>query len=175
MPIPQTPLSCTTWPSPVGDLLLVASTSHLWGVWFADQHGVPDWARSASKVDVSQHPVLQKTTEQLAAYFEGERRDFDLPLDFSWGTAFQQAVWHTLSDIAYGRTTSYRDVARAIQRPQAVRAVGGAVGRNPLGIVLPCHRVVGTQGQLTGYTGGLQRKVALLALEAQHCTTGHAA
>ncbi len=172
--MPHPTLSRTTWPSPVGDLLLVASASHLWGVWFADQHGIPDWTRNASDVDVSNHPVLQKTVEQLAAYFEGERRDFDLPLDFSWGTAFQQAVWRTLAGIAYGRTTSYRDVAKAIQRPQAMRAVGGAVGRNPLGIVLPCHRVVGTQGQLTGYTGGLQRKVALLTLEAQHCTTRHA-
>jgi methylated-DNA-[protein]-cysteine S-methyltransferase len=109
--------------------------------------------------------VLQQAAEQLAQYFAGQRSTFDLPLDLSNGTAFQQAVWQALLDIAPGQTCSYKTLSAAVGRPAAMRAVGGAVGRNPLSIIVPCHRVVGAHGALTGYAGGLARKTALLQLE----------
>ncbi|MEN9383192.1 MAG: hypothetical protein RL323_335 [Pseudomonadota bacterium] len=175
MPPPRPPLNRTLWRSPVGDLILVASPAHLWGVWFADQKGIPEWGMNAPELALVDHSVLRATVGQLNEYFTGKRHTFDLPLEFSWGSAFQQAVWHALAQIGYGQTVSYRDVSLAIGRPSAIRAVGGAVGRNPLGVVLPCHRVLGSQGQLTGYTGGLDRKAALLALEAEHGPTKEAA
>lgn len=159
---PPSTVSCQ-WQSPVGPLLLAASDTALRGIWFVDQTGIPPWAKRAPQVHG--HPILDETLAQLQGYFSGERRDFDLPLDLSCGTEFQQAVWRQLQHIPYGESCSYSDVAQAVGRPSAVRAVGGAVGRNPLGIVLPCHRVLGQQGQLTGYTGGLARKAALLWLE----------
>jgi methylated-DNA-[protein]-cysteine S-methyltransferase len=109
--------------------------------------------------------VLLAAQAQLADYFAARLTVFDLPLGLVSGTAFQQAVWRALLEIAPGATVSYGELARRIGKPQAVRAVGAAVGRNPLSIVVPCHRVVGANGALTGYAGGLERKVALLALE----------
>lgn len=159
-----TALSRCTWTSPIGPLLLVADAQALRGLWFADQAGIAPAHRSAP-VD-EQHPVLLQAVLQLQAYFAGQRQRFDLPLAPEGGTPFQRAVWQALASIPYGGTTSYRALAEQLGRPRAVRAVGGAVGRNPLGIVLPCHRVLGAQGQLTGYTGGLVRKQALLRLES---------
>jgi methylated-DNA-[protein]-cysteine S-methyltransferase len=95
-------------------------------------------------------------------------KHFDLPLHYLWGTPFQQSVWTALQNIRYGHTTSYADIAQAVARPSAFRAVGAAVGRNPLSVIIPCHRVMGANGALTGYAGGLQRKQHLLQLEAQH-------
>jgi methylated-DNA-[protein]-cysteine S-methyltransferase len=109
--------------------------------------------------------VLRDGIAQLCAWFAGERRSFDLPLDLQAGTAFQQEVWQALLAIPRGATKSYAELAGALGRSQAARAVGAAVGRNPLSIVVPCHRVLGTGGSLTGYAGGLDRKVALLRLE----------
>jgi methylated-DNA-[protein]-cysteine S-methyltransferase len=109
--------------------------------------------------------VLRETEQQLADYFAGRRRQFDLPLDLSHGTAFQQSVWQALLAIAPGRTTSYGALALAVGKPAAVRAVGAAVGRNPISVIVPCHRVLGADGSLTGYAGGLERKRALLELE----------
>lgn len=160
-----TTVHSTLWHSPIGLLLLVANHQALCGVWFQDQAGIPAWATLAPRLD--QHPLLTQAIQQLQAYFQGQRRTFDLPLSLSSGTPFQQAVWQALQAIPYGSTCSYQSVAQAIGRPSSVRAVGGAVGRNPLGIVLPCHRVLGSNGALTGYTGGLERKVRLLSLEAQ--------
>jgi methylated-DNA-[protein]-cysteine S-methyltransferase len=102
---------------------------------------------------------------QLAQYFAGQRQHFDLPLDLSQGSALQQLVWQALLEIAPGQTCSYGQLARRIGRPQAARAVGAAVGRNRLSIIVPCHRVIGSDGALTGYAGGLARKRALLQLE----------
>lgn len=158
-----TALSQCTWTSPIGPLLLVADAQALRGVWFTDQRGIAP-QHLAAPTD-ARHPVLQATVQQLQAYFAGQRLAFDLPLAPEGGTPFQQAVWQALAAIPYGSTLSYRTLAERIGRPRAVRAVGGAVGRNPLGIVLPCHRVLGQNGQLTGYTGGLARKQALLHLE----------
>ncbi|GAB3658612.1 methylated-DNA--[protein]-cysteine S-methyltransferase [Glycomyces tarimensis] len=109
-------------------------------------------------------PVLQAAAEQLDAYFAGRLRRFDLPLAAA-GTAFQQRVWAALCDIPYGTTVSYGDIAREIGNPAAVRAVGLANGSNPIAIVVPCHRVIGANGKLTGYAGGVWRKERLLALE----------
>ena len=156
-------LAVLHWTSPIGPLLLVADAQALRGLWFADQQGI---APTHLQARVHQgHPVLVRAAQQLQAYFAGQRQRFDLPLAPEGGTPFQRAVWQALADIPYGSTTSYRALAERVGRPLAVRAVGGAVGRNPLGIVLPCHRVLGAQGQLTGYTGGLARKQALLRLE----------
>lgn len=152
----------TTVPSPLGPLLLAAGVQGLAGVWFENQRHRPDpknWPEDPH------HPVLQRAVAQLDAYFTGELQRFDLPLDLGRGTPFQQAVWRALIDLAPGQTTRYGDLARGLGRPRAARAVGAAVGRNPLSIVVPCHRVLGAAGALTGYAGGLERKQALLRLE----------
>ena len=152
----------THYDSPLGPLLLAAAGTQLVGVWFDGQPHLPDMTHWRHAPD---HPVLQTTQQQLADYFAGQRASFDLPLDLSAGTAFQQAVWRALLQIPRGTTCSYGALSAAIGKPSAVRAVGGAIGRNPLGIIVPCHRVIGANGSLTGYTGGLQHKVALLQLE----------
>ena len=163
MNLVDTALYSTRWHSPIGELLLVCHEQALCGCWFGDQQGIPDWAASAQQKP--DHPLLTQACAQLQAYFDGQRRDFELPLDSSGGTEFQQAVWQALTLIGYGQTTSYGQLAQALGRPRAVRALGAAVGRNPLAIFLPCHRVIGANGSLTGYTGGLARKTFLLQLE----------
>jgi methylated-DNA-[protein]-cysteine S-methyltransferase len=156
-------------PSPLGELRLVASPQGLAGVWFVQrQRHEPDTDERASWPTVADHSLLDAAARQLNDYFLGKRQVFELPLDLQQGTPFQQSVWRSLLDIACGETTSYGNLAARIGRPQAVRAVGAAVGRNPLGIVVPCHRVVGAGGKLTGYAGGLDRKQALLLLERNH-------
>lgn len=151
--------------SPLGPVWLSATDRGLAGLWFLDQRHAPAWLGS----DLAQspaHPVLMRTAAQLDAYFAGQRRGFELPLDLeAMGTPFQQAVWHALCAIPSGETISYGELGRRIGRASAVRAVGAAVGRNPVGIIVPCHRVVGANGSLTGYAGGLHRKAALLKLE----------
>lgn len=149
--------------SPLGAMTLAASSHGLCGVWFDGQKHQPDpsgWAHNPH------HPVLLQAQAQLAEYFAGQRRVFDLPLDLSRGTPFQQAVWRALLDIAPGATSTYGAMARFVERPLAVRAVAAAIGRNPISIVVPCHRVLGAGGALTGYAGGLDRKAALLQLES---------
>jgi methylated-DNA-[protein]-cysteine S-methyltransferase len=111
------------------------------------------------------HPLLARVRDQLDAYFNGQQHSFDLPLA-PQGTGFQQRVWQALLTVDYGRTCSYAAIAAAIEAPRAVRAVGAANGRNPIAIVIPCHRVIGSSGRLTGYSAGLSRKEALLQLEA---------
>jgi methylated-DNA-[protein]-cysteine S-methyltransferase len=152
----------TRMPSPLGELTLAATPRGLAGIWFDDQRHGPDssaWPRDDS------HPTLREAARQLKAYFRGQLTDFALPLDLAAGTAFQQAVWRALLAIPKGATTSYGALAAGLGKATAMRAVGAAVGRNPLGIVVPCHRVIGKDGSLTGYAGGLDRKVALLQLE----------
>lgn len=152
--------------SPLGPLLLAASDDGLAGVWFADQQHRPAEDEVAAWHEDVGHPLLQQAALQLSAYFRSApSQPFSLPLDIAAGTAFQQAVWRALLDIPAGQTRSYAQVAHAVGRPTAVRAVGAAIGRNPLSIVVPCHRVLGSAGALTGYAGGLGRKTALLSLE----------
>lgn len=157
----------TRWPSPLGTLTLAACPEALVGVWFDDQAHRPDLSDcpQANENTLAQNAVLQAATTQLAEYFAGQRRRFELPLSTAGGTEFQQAVWLALPSIAPGSTCSYATLAGRIGHPTAVRAVGAAVGRNPLCVVLPCHRVIGASGHLTGYAGGFQRKTALLKLE----------
>jgi methylated-DNA-[protein]-cysteine S-methyltransferase len=148
--------------SPLGTMIVAATARGLAGVWFEGQRHMPDNARWPEQPE---HPILRKAMQQLGEYFAGRRANFDLPLDLQGGTAFQRCVWDALLAIPRGGTTSYGMLSRRIGQPAAVRAVGAAVGRNPLSIVVPCHRVVGADGSLTGYAGGLERKTALLQLE----------
>lgn len=152
--------------TPLGALRLVANPSALVGTWFVleQKHG-PSPERVTSWPSAGPHTVLDEATRQVEAYFRGTLTRFDLPLELAQGTPFQQQVWRALLDIPAGETTSYSELSRRIGRPRAVRAVGAAVGRNPLSIVVPCHRVLGAGGALTGYAGGLARKQALLLLE----------
>jgi methylated-DNA-[protein]-cysteine S-methyltransferase len=159
-------LHFTRFASPVGALKLVATDSALVAVAWRDQRAGQVPVESA--VEAGAHPVLDATARQLEQYFAGERREFDLPLQLM-GTDFQRRAWEALLTIPFGETRTYADMARQIGQPTAVRAVGAANGRNPLSIVVPCHRVIGSSGALTGFGGGLDAKVRLLALEApQH-------
>lgn len=114
-----------------------------------------------------EHPLLARAAQQLSEWMACERDAFDLPLDLTGGTPFQQSVWRALLTIGWGETRSYAQIAQMAGRPPAVRAAAAAVGRNPLSLVVPCHRVIGASGALTGYAGGLERKRALLALEGK--------
>lgn len=148
--------------SPLGRIILAAADNRVVGVWFDGQRHQPD---TSIWPVASEHPVLQQARSQLSDYFAGRRTSFDLPLDFGQGTAFQQDVWRALLTIPRGTICSYGALSASIGKPAAVRAVGGAIGRNPLSIIVPCHRVLGAGGALTGYAGGLERKTALLKLE----------
>ena len=149
--------------SPVGPLFVAASDDGLRAIEFrANRHPVKrdgDW-------QPGDNAVLRLARKQLGEYFAGKRRTFDLPLS-PRGTEFQRSVWTTLATIPYGETVSYLEIAQAIGNPKAVRAVGAANGRNPLSIIVPCHRVIGSSGALTGYAGGIPIKRWLLALEQQ--------
>lgn len=151
-----------SWNSPLGGMTLASSDTHLAGIWFDGQSHQPAWQSWPSN---PQHPVLSAACAQLAEYFAGTRSHFDLPLDLAVGTAFQQRVWQALLGIEPGETLTYGALSHRLGQPRAVRAVGAAIGRNPFTIVVPCHRVVGSEGALTGYAGGLARKTALLTLE----------
>ena len=154
----MTKISYTRIASPLGTLLLAADDSGLRHIMFASETQSPDpaWRHDAAP--------LTETIRQLQAYFAGERENFDLPLAPE-GTPFQMEVWQRLRDIPYGQTISYGELARRIGNPKASRAVGLANGSNPIPIVIPCHRVIGSNGKLTGYGGGLPIKEKLLALE----------
>lgn len=161
MQLPKNTVQCT-YDSPLGSMRLACANDQLVGIWFADDAHLPDLSACPMQ---PQHPLLQRTQQQLAQYFAKQRESFDLPLNLHTGTEFQNAVWQALLAIALGETTSYGALAKRMGRPRAVRALGGAIGRNPISIVVPCHRVLGADGGLTGYAGGLPRKTALLQLE----------
>ena len=153
----------TTLPSPVGELTVVATDRGLRAVLW------PDDEPSRVPLDLAERPdpskgCLADAVRQLEAYFAGRLQEFDLPLDLV-GTSFQVAVWRALGDIPYGETVTYGGLAASIGQPGKARAVGTAVGRNPVSVVLPCHRVVGASGALTGFAGGLDAKRLLLDLE----------
>ncbi|MFC5290215.1 methylated-DNA--[protein]-cysteine S-methyltransferase [Actinokineospora guangxiensis] len=150
----------TTTDSPVGELTLVATDGALTGLYMAEQRHRPAEAVFGARED----DLLPAVKEQLAAYFTGELTDFDVPLRLV-GTPFQQQVWQALRDIPYGETVSYGELALRVGRPSASRAVGAANGRNPIGLIVPCHRVIGSGGDLTGYGGGVERKRYLLDFE----------
>lgn len=152
--------------SPLGDIRLAASPQGLVGLWFHDQRHLPAQldGPQAWPMDAD-HTVLRDAAAQVLQYLNGTRTQFALPLDLSRGTAFQQDVWRALLGIARGQTLHYGALSALLGRASAVRAVAAAVGRNPLSLLVPCHRVLGKDGSLTGYAGGLERKAALLHLE----------
>lgn len=152
--------------APVGRLDLIASDDALVAVlWERDN---PRRVRLEPLVDAADHPILARTARQLAEYFAGKRTAFDIPLDFRGGD-FQRSVWRSLLTIPFGETRTYGQIAQAVGRPTASRAVGAANGRNPISIIAPCHRVIGADGALTGFAGGMDNKRLLLNLEgARH-------
>ena len=155
-------ISCASWTSPLGPMLIAASDDGLIGAWFEGQrHFVgrdPAWT-----IDFGQ-PLLRDAQRELQAYFDGRLQSFELALDPA-GTSFQRAVWRALAAVPYGEVITYAELARAAGAEGSARAAGAATGRNPLSIIVPCHRIVGARGALTGYAGGLARKRALLDLE----------
>lgn len=152
----------TVMKSPVGDITLVADKENLCAIYFPNQK--PDRVKFPDLGKKDSHRVLKSAVKQLKAYFSGKNVEFDLPLR-PVGTEFQEQVWKALRSIGYGKTVSYSDIANKIKRPKAVRAVGAAIGKNPLSIMIPCHRVIGSNGKLTGFAGGLSTKEFLLNLE----------
>lgn len=156
-------LSRVSVSSPVGRLELIATEKGLAAVlWENDK---PERVPLPPAEENTAHPILTKAAEQLAGYFAGKRKTFQIPGNVS-GTAFQKEVWAALAEIPFGETRTYGQIAEKIGRPTASRAVGAAIGRNPLSIIVPCHRVIGGNGSLTGFAGGLERKKQLLAMEA---------
>ena len=152
-------LFCDTLDTPVGTLTLEASERGLSSIRF------PNQPKSIAG-RLTSNNVIKLAKQELTAYFASELKEFSLPLDWH-GTAFQESVWRALTAIPYSETMSYADIAREIGRPQSARPTGRAVGRNPLPIIVPCHRVIGSDHTLTGFTGGLDIKVALLELEGR--------
>lgn len=153
--------------SPVGELTLIASDAGLAAIlWENDE---PGRAGLTPRHRDGQHPLLCRTEQQLNEYFAGQRREFDVPLACH-GTSFQQSVWQALRTIPYGQTRTYAQIAAQLDHPSATRAVGAANGRNPVSIITPCHRVIGSNGRLTGFAGGLATKQYLLGLESHQAT-----
>lgn len=150
----------TTFLSPLGKMTLQCNQQGLLGAWFETQTTQPD----ELGIFTQDNPILTKTIIQLEEYFAGSRTEFELPIA-AVGTVFQTQVWKALTTIPYGVTWSYQDLANAIGNPKAVRAVGLANGKNPVSVIVPCHRVIGKSGKLTGYAGGVERKAKLLDLE----------
>jgi methylated-DNA-[protein]-cysteine S-methyltransferase len=149
--------------SPVGQLKLVASDKGLAAILWENED--PNRVRFGPLTETPRHPILRETERQLGQYFAGQLKAFTVPLDFK-GTAFQKSVWAALLTIPFGETRSYSQIARQIGRPKAFRAVGAANGKNPISIIAPCHRVIGSSGALTGFAGGLAAKERLLKLES---------
>lgn len=153
-----------TIPSRLGTLRLLATSKGIAGVYFEQhKHLRPDtdWCHDPAST------LLQEAARQISDYLAGQRQNFDLPLDMGQATPFQYQVWRALQTIPYGSTISYGQLAQRIERPKAVRAVGAANGRNPLSMIIPCHRVIAASGNLHGYAGGLERKRVLLEMEKQ--------
>lgn len=163
------PIITQVYPSPVGELLLgsIADTLCLCDWRYRDKRDAIDrriQTALKSTYLIGESDVLAQAKQELDEYFSGQRRQFDTPLKFI-GTEFQQAVWQTLKKVQYGETCSYQALAKRLNKPSAVRAVANANGANALSIIIPCHRIVGSNGELTGYAGGLNAKRKLLALE----------
>ena len=156
-------MNCTFIDSPVGTLTLVTEGDAVVNIHFGSGGQAPRLSGQAKA------PVLHQVIEQLEEYFDGKRKAFDIPLALR-GTPFQLSCWNALREIGYGETRSYSEIARVIGRPAAVRAVGAANGANPIPIIIPCHRVIGSNGALTGFGGGLDVKRRLLDFEAGYST-----
>lgn len=151
--------------SPVGTLLIASTDNGICGIYFEEHKhfkGKDGWIKPAAQSPAAGH--LAKTVQQLDEYFTGKRTAFDVALDLS-GTSFQRSVWDELTNIPFGKSVSYAQHAQKLGNPKALRAVGSAIGKNPVSIIVPCHRVIGSSGAITGYAGGVERKQFLLALE----------
>ena len=146
--------------SPLGCITMQANNDGLLGLWFSTNTTLPD----ELGLHLPTHPLLQQAERELTEYFQGQRQHFTVAIAAK-GTDFQQQVWHALTTIPFGETLSYQDIANAIGNPKAVRAVGLANGKNPVSVIVPCHRVIGKNGKLTGYAGGMDRKAWLLKHE----------
>ena len=148
----------------LGDLLLTATTTHLTGIYFADCAHAPaiqdDWHLNSA------HPILQSAAEQLQEFLSDSRTTFTIPLRAD-GTEFQQEVWRQIASIPFGQTITYSELATRAGVPQAIRAAGAATGKNPISIIVPCHRIIGKTGKLQGYAGGIDRKKELLGMELE--------
>jgi methylated-DNA-[protein]-cysteine S-methyltransferase len=156
-------LSYDEFKSPQGTMILTATHKGLAGVYFKGQKHFPkrrDWQRDP------RNAVLHQAKRELAEYFAGKRTHFSVALD-PQGTPFQRSVWKQIAKVGFGKTLSYGELAKRAGHPGSARAAGAATGRNPIGIIVPCHRIMGANGSLTGYAGGLRRKRALLALEGR--------
>ena len=165
-------LVCKFMASPVGKLKLVASEKGLVAILWENDN--PRRVFLGEMKDDDRQPILVETERQLKEYFEGKRQEFSIPLDMR-GTPFQINVWEALLAIPFGETRSYGQLAKQLGRPSAARAVGAANGRNPLSIVVPCHRVIGSSGELTGFAGGLETKEQLLKIESGSISSDHGA
>ena len=155
-------LSFDQFETPQGTMLITATGKGLAGVYFKGQKHFPkkrEWQRDA------RHPVLRQARRELTEYFAGRRKRFDVALD-PRGTVFQRSIWKTIAKVGYGETLTYGELAQRAGFPGSARAAGAATGRNPLSVIVPCHRIMGANGSLTGYAGGLSRKRALLELES---------
>lgn len=148
--------------TPLGTMLLAAQSDALVGAWFEGQKDFPDAHNCPSD---AHHPVLAQAAREINEYFAAKRQAFTVPTAFAWGTTFQVSTWNALTRIHHGHTCTYSDIAQRVGKPTAVRAIGAAIGMNPISIVVPCHRVLGRDGSLTGFAGGLERKRALLDIE----------
>jgi len=167
---PLEPIAYRDMATPLGELRLVASPKGLRGAWFTDQELLPSaegWTHTETD------PILEQARRELEEWFAGKRQGFDVALD-PVGTTFQHKVWHALCALDFGKLASYGDLARTVGRPKGAQAVGGAVGRNPIIIIIPCHRVIGADTSLTGFGGGLPRKQALLAHEGNRYVSRNA-
>ena len=157
--------------TPIGELLLTADAMALTGVYFAGCDHIPAASRSWKRKP--HHAILRQTADQLQEYFAGARQNFSLALQLT-GTSFQKAVWREIARIPYGETMTYSELAQCAGAPRAIRAAGTSTGRNPVSIIIPCHRVVGKGGTLRGFAGGLERKRQLLELERYEWRAGKA-
>lgn len=158
----KTTIYYSKFASPIGTMIAAASNKALAGLWFESGRHMPDmknWKES------NEHPILKQTRDEIDSYFKGTLKDFTVPMQAYWGTPLQQSVWESLKAIKPGETVTYGDIAENVGNSKAVRSVSTAIGHNPWSIVVPCHRVIGKDGTLTGYGGGLDKKKALLRLE----------
>ena len=151
--------------SPVGELGIIEDSKKITGIFFKNEEKTP---KTGNGCIIGETPLIKKTASQLEEYFKGKRKTFDVPL-LAEGTVFQESVWKALLKIPYGATRSYKEIAAAAGNPRACRAAGMANNRNPIVIIIPCHRVIGADGSLTGYGGGLDKKQYLLGLENRCC------
>lgn len=154
----------TVMGTPVGDIVLIADNKNLCSIYWPNQE--PDKKKFLNLERKDHSKVLRTVVKQLYQYFEGKRVVFDLPIKMV-GTTFQRKVWDALTTIKFGETASYRDIAKKVGNPKAARAVGAAIGKNPISIIIPCHRVIGANGKLTGFAGGVVAKELLLDLESR--------